>query len=567
MASERPKLLILTGSNTPASDLEHRLEAGYDVSVVAAGALLDALRSGGVNIIAGHPADLAGPQSGLGEAASKALLDAMGMGACLAWADGGIFWANQRFGDYEDQLRAEVSIACREAAQAAQEGRWAPAVARVVEVATAGEPVYFEVLVAPVLPPGGLPTLGQPVEALAAVVRSVTSERRYRRMIDAIDRAGSELVGLEADAVRKMNVFDRLRLLESKITARCRDLLHFDHFAIRLIDKKSGRLELVMTNGLQQEASELEIYPKFEGNGISGRVAATGVSYVCRDTEKDPLFLPGLAGARSSVTVPLKLSDRVIGTFDIESQAVSGFGDQERQYAEIFGRYIAMALHILDLLVAERSTTNESVSGRVVGEIAEPLQNILEEADWLKTLAAGDPEAATHVARILEDVAAIRRRLENVTAGPQTLLGVERAMSERKREPLLEGKHVLVADDESGMRRIIHDILQNRGCEVATFESGVGAIAALEAAAAGKRPPFDAIISDIKMPDRNGYEVFAAARKMQPGVPVILMTGYGYDPHHSSVRASEEGLQSVLFKPFPVERLLDEVRRAVTPKP
>jgi DNA-binding NtrC family response regulator len=45
--------------------------------------------------------------------------------------------------------------------------------------------------------------------------------------------------------------------------------------------------------------------------------------------------------------------------------------------------------------------------------------------------------------------------------------------------------------------------------------------------------------------------------------PVILMTGFGYDPHHSIVRASQEGLQAVLFKPFEVERLLDEVRKAL----
>ena len=49
-------------------------------------------------------------------------------------------------------------------------------------------------------------------------------------------------------------------------------------------------------------------------------------------------------------------------------------------------------------------------------------------------------------------------------------------------------------------------------------------------------------------------------------VPVVLMTGFGYDPHHSIVRASQEGLQAVLFKPFPVDRLLDEVRKAVGPK-
>jgi DNA-binding NtrC family response regulator len=76
---------------------------------------------------------------------------------------------------------------------------------------------------------------------------------------------------------------------------------------------------------------------------------------------------------------------------------------------------------------------------------------------------------------------------------------------------------------------------------------------------------FDLIISDIKMPDRSGYEVFRAAKESTPGTPVILMTGFGYDPHHSIVRASQEGLQSFLFKPFKATQLVDEVKRALAP--
>jgi DNA-binding NtrC family response regulator len=71
------------------------------------------------------------------------------------------------------------------------------------------------------------------------------------------------------------------------------------------------------------------------------------------------------------------------------------------------------------------------------------------------------------------------------------------------------------------------------------------------------------VVSDIKMPHRNGYEIFAAARRQQTELPVILMTGFGYDPNHSIVRASQEGLSGVLFKPFKVEQLLEEIRKAL----
>jgi DNA-binding NtrC family response regulator len=44
------------------------------------------------------------------------------------------------------------------------------------------------------------------------------------------------------------------------------------------------------------------------------------------------------------------------------------------------------------------------------------------------------------------------------------------------------------------------------------------------------------------------------------------MTGFGYDPHHSIVRASQEGLQSFLFKPFKVSQLMEVVNRSLAKK-
>jgi DNA-binding NtrC family response regulator len=118
-----------------------------------------------------------------------------------------------------------------------------------------------------------------------------------------------------------------------------------------------------------------------------------------------------------------------------------------------------------------------------------------------------------------------------------------------------------VADDELRIRSIISTVLEKRGGTVTVVESGTQAMEAVAEASI----PFDLVLSDIRMPGANGYEVFAAARKSNPSVRVILMTGFGYDPHHSIVRASQEGLQSVLFKPFQVERMIDEVRKALTP--
>ena len=66
------------------------------------------------------------------------------------------------------------------------------------------------------------------------------------------------------------------------------------------------------------------------------------------------------------------------------------------------------------------------------------------------------------------------------------------------------------------------------------------------------------------MPDRNGYEVFRGVRDLEPNIPVVLMTGFGYDPSHSILRATEEGMHAVLFKPIPVPRLFEVLKSAFT---
>ncbi|MCH7703512.1 MAG: response regulator, partial [Planctomycetes bacterium] len=116
---------------------------------------------------------------------------------------------------------------------------------------------------------------------------------------------------------------------------------------------------------------------------------------------------------------------------------------------------------------------------------------------------------------------------------------------------------VLVADDEDIILDSVRDVLASRGCEVCAVADGAAATEAIA------RESFDLVLSDIKMPAKNGYEVFAAAKDRDASTPVILMTGFGYDPNHSIVRARREGLAAVLFKPFKVDQLLDEIRMAL----
>src|SRR5262249_7622635 len=71
-----------------------------------------------------------------------------------------------------------------------------------------------------------------------------------------------------------------------------------------------------------------------------------------------------------------------------------------------------------------------------------------------------------------------------------------------------------------------------------------------EAIALMRQTAYSAALVDIRLPDMDGYEAFKRLREVQPGVPIILMTGFGYDPSHSIVKARQEGLQTVLYKPL-----------------
>lgn len=492
------------------------------------------------------------------------LLNAIGEGVGIATRQGVVLWANDLFRRQSGAMLERLSGACRQFEKdhpAPPPGVTAPADTlppRAESVLAEGDR-YSELHIRPLEDAVALQA-SLPEHSLLLVIRDVTAARRLQQKINAIDHAGSELVRIDPDTVRKHNAHERLKILENKIVHAAHDLLHFDHFAIRLLDEKTGKLELVIGCNLPPSFDSFVIKPGLEGYGISGYVAASGRSYVCTDTATDALYLPGVEGARSTLTVPLRLQDKVIGIMNVESLQPSAFSEEDRQLGEIFARYIAVAIHMLDLLVVERSSTNITVTGRVSTELREPLEDIAHEVEILRgQLGPADASTAAHLERISGDLVSIRQRLVECAAGPASLLGVERALAEKGSDPLIAGKRILVADDEGRIRKTIGDVLTLRGATVTVCENGSAAIEALGARPAG----FDLVISDIRMPDRNGYEVFAAARAASPAAPVILMTGFGYDPHHSIVRASQEGLQTVLFKPFQVERLLEDVRKAL----
>lgn len=490
------------------------------------------------------------------------ILNTIGEGVCIVDSQGHTTWMNKRLQGWPSRLHDEIRRDCVEAheffsrliaSQPPESATTQPHPARHKRYALSlDDQLHWEMIVSPIVSPTGR------VVQVVAVVWDNTPQRRLQQKIDAIDKAGSELVRLESEAMARMSVTDRLKLLEDKIVKNVKELMRYDHFAIRILDRRTNKLEVVISSGLSAEALSIEIFASREGNGISGYVAGTGRSYICPDVHRDPRYIPGLDQARSSLTVPLQLHDKVIGVFNIESEQPAAFTEDDRQFAEIFGRYVAIALNILDLLVVERVSTRHRVADDVCSEVAGPLNDIASDASSILDDYIGHDDLRDRLQQIIDNVQNIRKCLNQAAQGPRAILGTDEVQGAED-DPVLRGARILVADDEPNIRVTIHDVLRKYRANVTTASSGSEAIALVE------QNDYDLVVSDIRMPDKTGYDIFAVVRRKPHATPVILMTGFGYDPNHSIVRASQEGLQAVLFKPFKVGQLLAEIRKALQP--
>ena len=554
MAHDRPNLLIFGGKTSHELPVASALREYFNVDVVdSMDEALAALRRETYHAVFADAGDFLPLERALVGEKSSLVLNTIGEGVCIVDADGRCTWSNKRMRDFTPEVFEKVKQICRHAhsifaRQIGPLNKLTPTRSKKFTI-SAGDH-YFELMASAVANEQG------EVQQVVAVVWDATSGRLLQRKIDAIDAAGLELTQIESDVIASLSPGARLILLRDKIIKFSKDLMHFDHFAIRLLDKRANKLEVVIADGLPEESLEIDLYAQPEGNGISGYVAATGRSYICHDTEKDSRYVLGMEHCHSSLTVPLTIYDKVIGVYNIESDGVGVFTEDDRQFAEIFGRYVAMALHILDLLVVERRTTSGDLVDSVVQEMAQPLNDIVTEAQTLMEEYIGDDTMRGRLNKIVDNVEAIRKSTRDVAAGPKVILGTDQDKSSMF-DGILNGKRILIADDERNIRETIGDILTRHGCLCEKAKDGYEAITLIE------QQQFDLIISDIKMPYRNGYEIFAAARRRQEEVPVVLMTGFGYDPDHAIVRASDEGLSCVLFKPFKVDQMLGEVHKAL----
>jgi len=114
-------------------------------------------------------------------------------------------------------------------------------------------------------------------------------------------------------------------------------------------------------------------------------------------------------------------------------------------------------------------------------------------------------------------------------------------------------KIICIVDDEEELVENLKIELEamRPDWKILTFNEGMLAIQEIV------KGNVDLVVTDIAMPDMDGYELFWRIKDYNENIPVIMMTGFGYDPNHVLVRAKVDGLKDVLYKPFETEKLVD----------
>ena len=114
-------------------------------------------------------------------------------------------------------------------------------------------------------------------------------------------------------------------------------------------------------------------------------------------------------------------------------------------------------------------------------------------------------------------------------------------------------RHILIVEDDPAMRLGMSHFLTSQGYTVSLFADGDEGAGAIE----GGR--FDMIITDMKLPHRNGLEVLKRAKTVSPQTGVIIITGYA--EIKGAVQAMKEGAFDYIAKPFSNDELLITIDR------
>ena len=127
------------------------------------------------------------------------------------------------------------------------------------------------------------------------------------------------------------------------------------------------------------------------------------------------------------------------------------------------------------------------------------------------------------------------------------------AIGERLDGVLWRMSKILLAEDDTDMRRFLVKALQNAGFEVTSYDNGLSAYQRL------REEPFELLLTDIVMPEMDGIELARRAAELDPDIKIMFITGFAAVALNADSTAPKHA--KVLSKPVHLRELVTEVQK------
>lgn len=116
---------------------------------------------------------------------------------------------------------------------------------------------------------------------------------------------------------------------------------------------------------------------------------------------------------------------------------------------------------------------------------------------------------------------------------------------------------ILLVDDDVMFREMLNRSLTQAGYEIAQAGDGLEAMAIL------RKDEFDIVVTDMLMPDKEGYETIVDIKRMYPNMKIIAMSGGNRNPNawQTLVNAKKVGADQILVKPFHLADLKNSIQQ------
>ncbi|HXX08038.1 MAG TPA: response regulator [Pseudolabrys sp.] len=112
---------------------------------------------------------------------------------------------------------------------------------------------------------------------------------------------------------------------------------------------------------------------------------------------------------------------------------------------------------------------------------------------------------------------------------------------------------ILLAEDDTDMRRFLVKALQNAGFDVTSYDNGLSAYHRL------REEPFELLLTDIVMPEMDGIELARRAAELDPDIKIMFITGFAAVALNADSNAPKQA--KVLSKPIHLRELVSEVQK------